>query len=314
MPSDDRFWYLDLLPVGIIIVLPILLVEIAGNNMGSLADWSDPSNRVVIVVVAIAALLLPILARIVGVRGTRKLARLRRRRRAVLGEAETLPVSLVIPEVGSATQTPEGAGGPLGVWWQATTYTRTAAGLMAVQALIAVAADVMLIIVAALIIYAVFSAQYSARVRAVPAVVLALVIAAPFVMTPLLILLARMLPTQFGRHFGVVADDDGLTGAAQYGGHRRLRWDELRLLEVSVEKRGLGKRPTGYAYTVYGARSQIEWRDSYAGELNRDYEPVGMTTVEAQFNARRLLALAIARTGLPLRTLEPALLAPIAPR
>jgi hypothetical protein len=250
--------------------------------------------------VAIAVILLPLLSVLLCIGAARKLSRLWRRRRAVRGEWDALAVSLIIPDVGPAEQPQTLADNPLSLRWRATSHTRGAAVLYVGEALIAVFGDAILIGGAALIVYAAFSDQYRARLATIPPYVLALVIVGPFVMTPLLILFARMLPTQFGRPFGVNADEEGISARTQFGARARLRWDDVRLVEISVAKDSPMVSAAGYAYTIYGPHSEIEWRDSYARESLPEYEPVGMTTGDAQSQARRLLAVAMARTGLPL--------------
>jgi hypothetical protein len=101
-----------------------------------------------------------------------------------------------------------------------------------------------------------------------------------------------ILPWEWGRPVGVVADDEGLWDYPKGGRKRFLRWDEVRLLEVTGR--------LYHQYKLYGQESVATWSDGPLSSL----VTYGLTKQEFGERHQALLDLIAARTGLVPRMLD----------
>lgn len=114
-----------------------------------------------------------------------------------------------------------------------------------------------------------------------------------------LVALVRALTSRLGPAYGVVADDEGISTLHLKGQGPRLRWADMRLLEVSQPiKSGGGAR----FFTIYGPdpRTSVYWQ--YFRQPRRKRLRLESSREEFETRQRSLLALIASRTSLQPRT------------
>jgi hypothetical protein len=109
------------------------------------------------------------------------------------------------------------------------------------------------------------------------------------------ILFSRYLPTIFGKPYGVTFGPDGVSYRSDLGSHTFLRWDEMRLFEVSAAAL-FGYVTPPYHYRLYGSRGAVYWHDL---QPSTDSVPVASNTPDGTALAVTLI---LERTGLQPRT------------
>lgn len=122
----------------------------------------------------------------------------------------------------------------------------------------------------------------------------------------LIVVLIRLLPTQFGKPFGVTASSEGIHYRTEFGREGFISWEEMKLLEV--EPLGLPIMMASLReYKLYGANAgQVAiWRNHLP--IGGEYVPDGMSQAEMTVRLQVLLHLINARTGLAPRTFSKAL-------
>ncbi len=116
------------------------------------------------------------------------------------------------------------------------------------------------------------------------------------------ILASRYLPTILGRPYGVTLGPNGVSYRSEYDHRTFLRWDEMRLFEVSGTPL-FGRISPVYEYRLYGLREAVCWRDTLV------YPTVETGPTPSSTPGGTALAVTIIRdrTGLPPRTFVKAL-------
>lgn len=111
----------------------------------------------------------------------------------------------------------------------------------------------------------------------------------------------RMVPTLFGRPFGVRATASGIEGRTDTGAHSDIAWSEICLFEVSGAASNFSR-----SFSVYAPGKAVTWREYRTG-MGSEYAPASATASENALRQAALLNLITARTGLEPRTLSKAL-------
>ncbi|MGZ3664935.1 MAG: hypothetical protein ACXVDA_10680 [Ktedonobacterales bacterium] len=110
----------------------------------------------------------------------------------------------------------------------------------------------------------------------------------------------------FGRPFDVAADSEGITAHDLWGRTHHVRWDDARLLEVSIVPPVLGQYRV---FTLYGCDSYVRWRDDTGSGVKARTRLDGITREEGSRRLGLLLDVIAAQTGLSPHTLERTLMA-----
>jgi hypothetical protein len=111
-----------------------------------------------------------------------------------------------------------------------------------------------------------------------------------------LVAVIRALTSQLGPEYGVVADDEGISTLHLEGQGPRMRWGDVRLLEVSL----FSGSSDEWIFMAYGPRASVYWQDVKKARKRRRLE---ISHEEFAGRQRALLALIASRTGLQPRTL-----------
>ncbi len=111
-----------------------------------------------------------------------------------------------------------------------------------------------------------------------------------------LVALVVALTSRLGPEYGVVADDEGIRALHLKGPGPRLRWSDVRLVEVAQCSSNKDAR----IFTVYGPRASVYWWDFKKPPRKRRRPEISREEFEGRQQA--LLALLASRTGLQPRT------------
>ncbi len=240
------------------------------------------------------------------------------RRRALLAaireEGDMAPVSLIVPHPERA---PDVAAEPLIVAWRPLTFRRSeTAPLWAV--LVLGLGLLLLLIFFQSLAYAIASYHSFPEIflhTALSAILITLLIIAFLVILVFIISVwpvvtfsgvASPIIAFFAKPFDVMADVEGVTAHNSRGREHRVRWDDARLLEVTIAPPVLG----GYrVFTLYGRDSYARWRDDTGADVQSPLPLDGITREEGVERLQSLLDLIAARTGLMPRTFDGTLVA-----
>lgn len=114
------------------------------------------------------------------------------------------------------------------------------------------------------------------------------------------IMYVRYVPTALGKPFGAVLNADGVSSRGGLGGTTSLRWEEIRLFEVSAPT-FFGHALYPYTYRLCGTRRMVEWEED---PRSNDSPPTASSTLDGTAIAVTAIR---ERTGLPPRTFVKAL-------
>ncbi len=292
METTDRLWWLlGLLGLGYAAVALAIPVWLLSTGLPLDAELGQPITQDLLLGGAFAAFFL-VMALAMAIVSVRARARARRRAVALRGHLDAMPLARLTADPAKA---PDVSTEPLVLSWRSTKSVRFAQGplliLYALLALVSVGAP-LIIMGMGLVSNPVPDALH---------ILVALAMLAMLVLLALLVILivvvARYVPTLFGRPYGVTANDEGVAYRTEFGGNRFLPWSDMRLLEVSS---------TGHAqlavrrFRLYGSRVRVAWSDGRSSVTH--FEPDGISAEEMARRQRGLLDLIAARTGLLPRT------------
>jgi hypothetical protein len=289
MPTVDRYWWAEtlfalVLAAGAIVaaVLPVLTVlplktfgeDISGNLLAVLAT----------------GLLLLLTALVLAFMSVRARYRARMRRSVFRGMQDAIPMSRLTVHPEAA---PDVATEPLVLEWIVSARTKLARGqLLVLHGLLLLATLVLSEAYLALVL----REEHPTGPSDVPRILTIAGMVLVAVLTVVLLgIIGRALPTLFGRPFGITASDGGIMAKTMFGSNRRLRWEDMRLLEVATSR-----TPGGRQFFLQGGRVTISWSNVEAN--SRDFRPHGMTAEEMTVRVQAMLDLINARTGLAPRT------------
>lgn len=227
--------------------------------------------------------------------------RYRQRKAALSGNLDALPLSRITPK---PENDPDVAAQPLVLLWSASRGMRVFAGpLHILLVMVQAAVPVLLLVVTGVALVqdprSIFSATWTQLLAVIGALCLGVAVIV------LLVVYAHVVPTYFGRPFGVMATDEGVECHTELGRRFFVPWNEMRLFEVDGSgATGLGLR----RFRLYGSRHTAEWHD-HPLKYN-EYAPHGMTPEEMAARLKAMVDLIAARTNLVPRTLSKSLRLP----
>ncbi|MGZ6375514.1 MAG: hypothetical protein ACXWPI_12435, partial [Ktedonobacterales bacterium] len=265
---------------------PINFPDLWGGDFGRLI-----SNNILLV----AFCVLVLLQGIASVRSSAEARdRYNRRRAALQGDLDAIPVARITVHAENA---PDVVESPLVLQWAASKATRWV--IAPLEVFLCVVCFALPLLEGGAFVYALRNGNLASRELGLLSFLMPVaVLLACVVMFPLVgvILLIRDMPRDFGRPFGLSVGPEGILGVRSNGRRRFLRWEEMRLLEVTANSAHVSR-----TFRLYGPSTSIEWSLFSAGAT---YVPNGISAAEMETRSRSLLDLINARTGLVPRTFD----------
>ncbi|GEM_PF-3192138 len=283
----DRFWLLEILGVLLLLVLAILFPA----WLNALPPFEDSGPFIPCLSVFLALVSL-ILALTLAIASRNALSRNRKRWKALHGNLYDIPESNVTIDTKNVADT---SNGDFIVSWRAA-HTGQAIGYVCLRICLFLAP------VASLVVPSIVShnpnpfspmpAYTNLAVQIAEAVVL-IVVGLAYL---LLYFLLR------NRHVTLRATEEGIVRKPLIGRRRMIRWNEARLLEVTVTERNMAYQRS---YALYSERRMISWEEAYRpkGTFVQD----GISVLDAAERNQQLINMIVARTGLTPRTFSPLL-------
>ncbi len=236
-------------------------------------------------------------------------ARRRLRLAAIRGDREAVPASLIVPHPERA---PEVAVELVGVAWRPLTFKRPETAPL--RAALALGLGLLLLLTFFASVGSTMASYHSFPEvflhTALSALLVTLFMIAFLVIVVIIASvwsgvvfsgIASPILAFFAKPFDVAADVNGVTAHNSRGQEHRVRWDDARLLEVSVAPRVLGRYRV---FTLYGRDTYARWRDDTGSDVAAPLPLDGITREEASKRLQSLLDLIAARTGLTPRTFD----------
>ncbi len=219
--------------------------------------------------------------------------RCNRRLAALRGDADIIPVAGIPLHPADA---PDVTVTPLVLQWAASRATRLI--IAPLEGFLCALFLVLPFAVAGAMIYAVQHGAFASLRLGVSAILMfvTIVLVYGILSCVAVSLLVRELPADFGRPFGVWASPEGIASMDRHGKRRFLRWEVMRLLEVTTND-----TRTSRTFRVYGFHMAVEWS---IPALGSSYPPLYITASEMVERSQSLLDLINARTGLAPRTFD----------
>ena len=299
MPFKDRYWWLQRL--GGIAMMAGCVVLIGWTLWQSLPSlpiqWGNviTSDFVQHNLLTIGPYILLFTYGIAFVRSSDQARdRFNRRRATLRGDTDAIPLAGIALHPSDA---PDVTSAPLILLWSASKGTRLI--IVPLEVSLCALFLILPVFIAGEFIYAFHNGNVTSPALD-PLFIIGIVIALLSVLGSfiMVIVLVRRLPTNFGRPFGLSAGPEGILQIEQSGKQRFLRWEEMRLLEVTTNN-----TRTSHTFKVYGSQTAIEWSISSGVS---SYPPLEITSSEMVERSQSLLDLINARTGLVPRTFDKA--------
>lgn len=313
MPILDRHWWLRVLLACGASILAIAYVAWCVRTALSIPPRSPfPPGPAVIPSVIVIPLLLFLTARysVVTALPSRRRARLA----AIQGVQEEVPASLIVPRPERA---PDVAAAPLAIAWHPFTFRRIDSALAWVVLVLALGLLLLITFFMSLgearasyrdfpevFLHAMLSALLVSGLGI--AFLIAATVVSAFFMGGWSMGFAAPVIAFFGKPFDVVANTAGITAHDPWGRAHHVRWDDTRLLEVSIAPSVLGRYRV---FTLYGRDSYARWRDDTGSDVSAPIRLHGITREEGAKRLQSMLDLIAARTGHTPRTFDSALAA-----
>lgn len=299
MPFLDRYWWLrPILAITILVAGAFLIVPLISDEMDLERDGFGV-DTFTYAIAGVASLVFLAFAIGLGVSTFSAMNRKRRRLAVIAGNTSAMSLAPLDKAESQANLLPDVASEPLSLQWRLTNRARVTSGLNIAAGLLSVGSFVLIgiAVFVALIAEAIQGGAFTQRDRLIPVVGLVdTVIIVGFVIA------VRLAWNELqSKPFGVIAQQDGIACRTQLGRATFLRWEDIRLFEVS--KLGL-LQPTARSYRLYTNRNSAVWNYN---PLSLDIVPADIGAAEMSHRIQLLVEVIHAHTGLYPRTFSKAL-------